>query len=176
MIIKYKDFLPTIDESAFIDDSAKVIGDVVIGKESSVWFNAVIRGDVNSIKIGSFTNIQDNSVLHVTRKKEGIDPEKGMLVIGDYVTIGHNVVLHACTINSYALIGMGAVVLDRVEVGSYSVVAAGSVVKEGFKIPPYTLVAGNPAVIKKNFENREEIEKYLYEAAEAYFSLIKDYK
>ncbi len=176
MIIKYRDSLPVIDETAFIEESAKVIGDVVIGKESSIWFNTVVRGDVNSIKIGSFTNIQDNSVLHVTRKKEGVDPVKGILTIGDYVTIGHSVVLHACTIENYALIGMGAVVLDRAEVGSYSIVAAGSVVKEGFKIPPYTLVAGNPAVIKKTFENREEIEKYLYEAAEAYFSLIKDYK
>jgi carbonic anhydrase/acetyltransferase-like protein (isoleucine patch superfamily) len=177
MIKKYKGISPIIDKSAFIEDSSVVIGEVEIGKKSSVWFKAVIRGDVNSIKIGNYTNIQDGCILHVTsREHYKNNPEKGALVIGDYVTVGHNAVLHGCKISDYSLIGMGAIVLDDAKIGECSVVAAGSVVKEGFVVPPYTLVAGNPAVIKKEFPKTEAVKESFYKAAQNYFDLIEDYK
>ncbi len=177
MLKKYKNIAPLIDKTAFIEDSAFVIGEVEIGKESSVWFNAVIRGDVNSIKIGDYTNIQDGSVLHVTgREHYPNEPEKGKLIIGDYVTVGHNTVLHSCKISDYSLIGMGAVVLDDARIGECSVVAAGSVVKEGFIVPPYTLVAGNPAVVKKEFPKIKEVKEQFYKSAQNYFDLIEEYR
>ena len=177
MLKKYKNIAPTIDKTAFIENTAIVIGEVEIGKLSSIWFNAVIRGDVNSIKIGDYTNIQDGSVLHVTSREHYSDnPQKGELIIGDYVTVGHNAVLHSCKISDYSLIGMGAVVLDDAKIGECSVVAAGSVVKEGFVVPPYTLVAGNPAVIKKEFPKVKEVKEQFYKSAQNYFDLIEDYK
>jgi carbonic anhydrase/acetyltransferase-like protein (isoleucine patch superfamily) len=109
MIHPFKESSPKIDDSAFVVESAQIIGDVVIGEESSVWFNAVIRGDVNHIRIGNYTNIQDGCVLHVARKTHP-------LIVGDEVTVGHNVTLHACTIGSRCLIGMGAIVMDGVEI------------------------------------------------------------
>ena len=177
MLKKYKGIAPNLDSSAYIEDTAVVIGEVKMGKKSSVWFNAVVRGDVNSITIGDYTNIQDGSVLHVTsRMHNPKNPEKGELVIGNYVTVGHGVVLHGCKISDYALIGMGAVVLDDAKIGECSVVAAGSVVKEGFVVPPYTLVAGNPATIKKEFPKTEEVKAQFYKSAQNYFELIEDYK
>lgn len=176
MLLKYKNFYPQIGENSFVEETARVIGDVTIGNFSSVWFYSVLRGDVNYIKIGDYTNVQDGSVLHVTRSV----PETGFngypLEIGNYVTIGHNAIIHACKINDYCLIGMGAIILDNAEIGECSIVAAGSVVKEGFKVPPYTLVAGNPAVIKKELPKTEQTKKMLYQAAKNYFELIGDYK
>ena len=121
MIHPFKGEKPEIDASTLVVESAQIIGDVKIGEESSVWFNAVIRGDVNYIRIGKRTNIQDGCVLHVARKTLP-------LIIGDEVTVGHNVTLHACTIGSQCLIGMGAVVMDGSEVGEQSIVGAGSLV------------------------------------------------
>ena len=177
MLKNYKNITPKVDETGFVESTAVVIGEVEIGKMSSVWFNCVIRGDVNSIKIGNYTNIQDGSVLHVTNRAHNKDnPQKGALVIGDYVTIGHNAVLHGCKISDYSLIGMGAVVLDDAKIGECSIVAAGSVVKEGFIVPPYTLVAGNPAVIKKEFPKVKEVKAQFYKSAQSYFDLIEDYR
>jgi carbonic anhydrase/acetyltransferase-like protein (isoleucine patch superfamily) len=177
MLKRYKNIAPKVDNTAFIEDTAVIIGEVEIGKKSSVWFNAVIRGDVNSIKIGNYTNIQDGSILHVTGREHYLDnPKKGELIIGDYVTVGHNAVLHSCKISDYSLIGMGAVVLDDAKIGECAVVAAGSVVKEGFIVPPYTLVAGNPAVIKKEFPKLKEIKEQFYKSAQNYFDLIEEYK
>jgi carbonic anhydrase/acetyltransferase-like protein (isoleucine patch superfamily) len=177
MLKKYKNISPKLDQTTFVEDTAIVIGDVEIGVQSSVWFYSVIRGDVNSIKIGDYSNIQDGSILHVTNKKHcGDNPKKGELIIGNYVTVGHSVTLHACKISDYALIGMGAVILDDAQIGECSVVAAGSVVKEGFIVPPYTLVAGNPAVIKKEFPKTKEIKEQFYKSAQNYFDLIEDYK
>ncbi|MCK9408760.1 MAG: gamma carbonic anhydrase family protein, partial [Bacteroidetes bacterium] len=116
-IITYKGIHPKIDLSVFIADGVHIIGDVEIGKDSSVWFNTVIRGDVNFIRIGERTNIQDNTVVHVTNKRFPTH-------IGSNVTIGHSAVIHACTINDYSLIGMGAVILDDANIGKYSLVAA----------------------------------------------------
>src|SRR3989304_7449039 len=117
MLKPYKGILPRIDESAFIEDSAQIIGDVEIGARSSIWFNAVVRGDVHYIRIGERTNVQDNSVLHVTK-------DTYPLIIGSDVTIGHNAVLHGCVVKDRCLIGMGAIILDNAEIGEDSIIGA----------------------------------------------------
>lgn len=166
MIRKYKDKLPQIHETAFIEDSAQVIGDVVVGKESSVWFNTTIRGDVNYIRIGDRTNVQDNCVLHVTK---GTHP----LVIGSDVTIGHSVTLHGCIVKDRCLLGMGSIVLDGAEVGEDSIIGAGALVTEGMKVEPGTLVVGVPARKARKLTD-EEIERIKKSAAN-YIEYMKDY-
>jgi carbonic anhydrase/acetyltransferase-like protein (isoleucine patch superfamily) len=167
MIRQYKGKTPEIDSSAYIDDSAHVIGDVVIGEESSVWFNATIRGDVNYIRIGARTNIQDSSVLHVTK---GTHP----LFIGSEVTVGHNVTLHGCTIKDRCLIGMGAIVLDGAEIGEDSIVGAGALVKEGMRVKPGTLVVGVPAREVRQLTD-EEVQR-IKTSAGNYIDYMSDYK
>ncbi len=166
MIHPFKEKKPQIDASALIMESAQIIGDVVIGEESSVWFNAVIRGDVNHIRIGKYTNIQDGCVLHVARRTLP-------LIIGDEVTIGHNVILHACTIGSQCLIGMGAIVMDGADIGEQSIVGAGSLVTPGTKIPPRSLVVGSPARVKR--ELTEEEIRGIRESAANYVGDIENY-
>jgi len=144
----YEGKLPNVHSSVFIASGAKIIGDVEIGKDSSVWYNAVIRGDVNFIKIGELTNVQDSSMFHVTH-------ETNPLIIGNKVTIGHSVTLHGCTINDLCLIGMGAVVLDGAVIESQSVVAAGAVVTPNFTVPSGTLAAGIPAKIIRPLKESE---------------------
>ncbi len=144
----YKDKLPDIDDSVFIASGAKIIGDVKIGEGSSVWYNTVIRGDVNYIRIGKMTNVQDCSMLHVTN-------ETNPLIIGDNVTIGHSVTLHGCTVNNLCLIGMGSVVLDYAVIEEGSVVAAGAVVPPKFVVPKGTLVAGVPCKVIRNLSTSE---------------------
>ena len=134
--------LPTVDPSAWIDESAQVIGDVHLGPESSVWMNVVIRGDVHRIRIGARTNVQDGAVVHV---QSGTHPT----TIGDEVTIGHGAIVHGCTIEDRCLIGMGAILLNGVRVGTGSIVAAGSLLTEGFEVPPRSLVMGSPAKIRR---------------------------
>ena len=148
MLRPYRSILPRVHATAFIDDSAQVIGDVEIGEESGVWMNAVIRGDVNTIRIGRQTNIQDGCVVHVMR---GTHPTS----IGDQVTIGHAVVLHGCTIRDRCLIGIGAILLNGAEIGEDSVVAAGTLVTEGTKFPPRSLLMGRPAVRKRDLRDDE---------------------
>lgn len=138
-----------------------------IGKDSSVWFNSVVRGDVNYVRIGERTNIQDNTVLHVTHKKYA-------LRIGSNVTVGHGVVLHGCSVGNAVLIGMGSIVLDNVTVQSHSLVAAGSVVPEGFEVPEGMLVAGVPARIKRPLK-REEID-FLEQSAANYLKYVQSYR
>ena len=136
-------YTPQIGEGCFLAVNATVVGDVVLGDGCSVWFNAVLRGDVNSIRIGSNVNIQDGSVRHTLYQKSTIE-------IGDNVSIGHNVTLHGCHVHSYALIGMGSIVMDDAIVGEGAIVAAGSVVLAKTIIEPYSLYAGVPAkFIKK---------------------------
>lgn len=166
MIIEYKGKYPLIDDSVYIAETAVVIGDVVLGKSTSVWFNAVIRGDVNFIRVGERTNIQDGSVLHVTFNKFS-------LTIGNDVTIGHNSTIHGCNIKDNILIGMGAVVLDNALINSNSIVAAGSLVKENFIVPEGVLVAGVPAKIVRNL-NEEEI-KSITQSAVNYIGYAKNY-
>jgi carbonic anhydrase/acetyltransferase-like protein (isoleucine patch superfamily) len=138
LIVPLRGFDPQIGKGCFLAENATVIGDVIIGDECSIWFNTVLRGDVNSIRIGNRVNIQDGSVLHTLYQKSTIE-------IGDDVSVGHNVTLHGCKIKDYALIGMGAVVMDDAVVGEGSIVAAGSVVLSKTIIPPGELWGGAPA-------------------------------
>lgn len=145
IIKSVRGFTPIIGKDCFLADNAAIIGDVVMGDECSVWFSTVLRGDVNSIKIGNRVNIQDGSVLHTLYQKSTIE-------IGDDVSIGHNVVIHGAKIHDYALIGMGAVVMDDAEVGEGALVAAGSVVLSRTKIGPHELWGGAPAKFIKMVE------------------------
>ncbi len=138
----YRGKQPQIAESAYIDPSAVIIGDVVIGEDSSVWPCSVVRGDVHYIRIGARTNIQDGSVLHVMR-------DEYPLILGDDVTIGHSVTLHGCTIESRCLVGMGAVILNGVTIGAGSIVAAGTLLTERTAIPAGSLVMGSPGKVKR---------------------------
>ncbi len=148
MIQSYKGKSPEIHKSVLIAHGAQIIGDVVIGKNSSIWFNCVVRGDVNYIRIGEYTNIQDGSILHVNH----IDY---FLQVGSYVTAGHNCILHGCIIDDNVLIGMGAILLDNCKVGSNSLIAAGTVVKENFVVPQGVLVAGVPGKIIRDLTEKE---------------------
>jgi len=149
--LPYENEFPELEENVFLASGCKIIGDVVIGKDSSVWYNTVVRGDVNYIRIGERTNVQDCSMLHVTNKKHP-------LVIGNNVTIGHSVTLHGCTLKDLCLIGMNAVVLDGAVVEEKSIVAAGSVVKPYFTIPTGKLAAGVPAKIIRDLTEDEMME------------------
>jgi carbonic anhydrase/acetyltransferase-like protein (isoleucine patch superfamily) len=159
--------MPKIHESVFIAEGARIIGDVEIGKDSSIWFNTVVRGDVHSISIGDRTNIQDNCVLHVTHKKYA-------LRIGSNVTVGHNAILHGCIIGDYCLIGMGAIVLDNALLHARSFIAAGAVVQENFEVPEGTLVAGVPAKIKRPLTSEETA--YLERSAQNYVNYVNSYR
>ncbi|MGE5431435.1 MAG: gamma carbonic anhydrase family protein [Syntrophomonadaceae bacterium] len=141
-IYSFKEFTPQIHPEASVFPGVKIIGRVEIGRDSSIWYNSVIRGDVNFIKIGSSTNVQDLSVLHVTGKYP--------LIIGSGVTIGHAVKLHGCTVEDLCLIGIGSIVLDGALVSKNSIVAAGAVVTPGFVVPGGKLVAGIPAKVVRN--------------------------
>lgn len=167
MIIPYKGITPQIHESVFVCEGARIIGDVIIGKYSSVWFNAVVRGDVNYIRIGERTNIQDGSVLHNTYQKYP-------LIIGNDVTIGHGAVVHGCKLNDYVLIGMGAILLDDCEINSNSFIAAGTLVKEHFVVPEGVLVAGSPGKIVRDLTEKE-IQK-IKQSSENYQMYVRNYK
>jgi gamma-carbonic anhydrase len=151
MILSYKGTEPTIADTAFIETSAQIIGDVHIGEDSSVWFNCVIRGDVHHIRIGQSTNVQDGTIIHVTN---GLYPT----IVGNYVTIGHGAILHGCTVKDRSLIGIGAIVLDNAVIGEESFVAAGSLVTPGTIIPPRSMVMGSPARVRREV-SAEEIER-----------------
>jgi carbonic anhydrase/acetyltransferase-like protein (isoleucine patch superfamily) len=145
----YQSILPTVHPTAFVDVSAQVIGDVHLGAESSVWMNAVVRGDVNAIRIGRRTNIQDLTLVHVMR-------ETHPTTIGDDVTIGHSAVIHGCTIEDRCLIGMGAILLNGAHIGTGSIVAAGALVPEGMVIPPGSMVMGMPARVRRALTPEED--------------------
>ena len=167
MIHTYQGTRPTLHSSVFVAEGVHIIGDVEIGKESSVWFNTVIRGDVNFIRIGERTNVQDNCVLHVTH-------DTYPLIIGSDVTIGHGAIVHAATVKDCCLIGMGAKVLDDATIGSYSLIAAGAVVMEHFEVPEGSLVAGVPGRVKRMLtaEEREQIAQ----SARNYVEYVKTYR
>lgn len=148
MIRTFGGIKPTIPTSCFIETTAAVIGDVVMGEDCSVWFNAVIRGDVHFIRIGERTNVQDLCMLHVTH-------DTHPLTIGSDVTIGHNVVLHGCTIQDRVLVGMGAIIMDGAVIGEDSVVGAGALVVAGTIVPPKSLILGSPAKIKRPVTEKE---------------------
>jgi carbonic anhydrase/acetyltransferase-like protein (isoleucine patch superfamily) len=149
MIRSFQGIQPKIDASAFVAETAVIIGDVEMGPQSSVWYNCVVRGDVNRIRIGARSNVQDLSMLHVTHKKNAEDPG-APLIIGDDVTIGHSVTLHGCTLLNGCFIGMQAMVMDRAVVGEGALVGARALVTEGTIIPPNTLWVGAPAKYKRD--------------------------
>ncbi len=136
---------PRVDPSAFVAPGAVVIGDVELGPEASVWYQSVLRGDINWIRIGARSSIQDGTVIHVAHRGDGA-------TVGSEVVVGHRVVLHGCVVEDGCLIGMGAVVLDRAVIGAGSIVAAGAVVPPGMKVPPGTLVAGVPAKVRRELD------------------------
>ena len=167
MLRPFRGVSPRIHPTAFIDDSAQVIGDVDIGEESSVWMCAVVRGDVNAIRVGRRTNIQDGAVVHVMSATHPT-------TIGDNVTIGHGAIVHGCTIESQCLIGMGAILLNGAHVGSGSIVAAGALVVENMKVPPKSLVMGSPGKVKRLLTHAEIAEIQTY--ADRYVAYQREYR
>jgi carbonic anhydrase/acetyltransferase-like protein (isoleucine patch superfamily) len=159
MIRTFQGTKPTIPTSCFIEETGVVIGDVVLGEHCSVWFHAVIRGDVHYIRIGNRTNVQDLCMLHITH-------DTHPLIIGNEVTIGHGVILHGCTIKDRVLIGMGAIIMDGVVIGEDSVVGAGALITEQTIVPPNSLILGSPAKITRSV-TAEEI-AWIKESAENY--------
>lgn len=148
MIKEFRGIKPKIHETVFVAENASIIGDVEIGENSSVWFNSVVRGDVNHIKIGARSNIQDGSIIHVSSKTHPT-------IIEDEVTLGHRATLHGCRVETGCLIGIGAIVLDGVRVGKNSLVAAGSLLTPNTQIPPGSLVLGSPARVKRRLTTDE---------------------
>lgn len=167
MILPFEGKVPKLHESVFVVDSACIIGDVEIGKDSSVWFNTVIRGDVNYIRIGERTNIQDLSMLHV---EKDVYP----LFIGNEVTIGHNVTLHGCRIKDRCLIGMGVIILNNAEIGEESIIGAGTLITENTIIPPRSLVIGSPGRVKRQI-TVEEL-KWIKRSARNYVNYVRRYR
>jgi carbonic anhydrase/acetyltransferase-like protein (isoleucine patch superfamily) len=167
VIRRFKDHQPRIHASCFIEDSAQVIGDVEIGEDSSVWFNTVIRGDVNPITIGRRTNIQDLSMIHVLK-------DRYATVIGDDVTVGHHVVLHGCRLGDRILVGMGAILMDDVEVADDCVIAAGALLTPGTRIPAGSLVLGSPAKVKRGLDAKERA--WLLESSHNYVTYSREHR
>jgi carbonic anhydrase/acetyltransferase-like protein (isoleucine patch superfamily) len=155
VIRSYQGVRPQIPANCYIDPSAQVIGDVVLGERASIWMNAVVRGDVNSIRIGSASNVQDCAVLHGMRHLYPVH-------VGEMVTIGHNATVHGCVVEDEVLVGIGAIILNQARVGSGSIIAAGAVIPEGMIIPPASLVAGVPGRVKRQLgdADREMIRRY----------------
>jgi len=166
MIRSYEGIRPRLGERAFVDPSAQVIGDVELGEDASVWMNAVVRGDVNRIRVGARTNVQDNSVLHVTSEHP--------TTLGEDVTVAHSVTLHGCTVERLCLIGIGAIVLNGAVVGEESIVAAGSLVPEGMQVPPRSLVMGAPAKVRRPVTEEERAGLRHY--AQAYLGYKESYR
>lgn len=155
VILPVRGISPQIPESCFVAPNATIVGDVIMGESCSVWFNAVIRGDVNSIRMGNKVNIQDGACIHATYEKTKVD-------LGNNVSVGHNAIVHGCTVQDNVLIGMGAIVMDNAEIGSNSIIAAGAVVLENTKVEPGSIYAGVPARKVKNISPeliRGEIER-----------------
>ena len=167
MIAAYAGLTPRLDPTVFVVESATVIGDVVIGAESSIWFGAVVRGDIESIRIGARSNVQDNATLHVVGGKFGT-------TLGDGVTVGHNAVVHGCVVEDGVLVGMGAIVLDGAVIGAESLIAAGALVAPGTRIPPRSLVLGQPGKVVRPI-NDDELERIRSSAAN-YVGYAKRYR
>jgi carbonic anhydrase/acetyltransferase-like protein (isoleucine patch superfamily) len=148
MLRPHRGRVPVIDPTAYIDPTAQVIGDVEVGAESSVWMNAVVRGDVNTIRIGARSNVQDGTIIHVMH-------ETHPTTIGDDVTIGHGAIVHGCTLGHRILIGMGAILLNGVTVGDDAIVAAGTLLPEGMVVPPRSMVMGSPGKVKRLLSKAE---------------------
>lgn len=174
MVHNFKDISPKIGEKSWVAPSADVIGDVTIGKDCSIWFGCVVRGDVHYITIGDRTNIQDLSMIHVTHYKKADKSDGNPTVIGNDVTIGHRVMLHGCTIEDACLIGMSATILDGAVIGKESIVGAGALVTKNKVFPPRSLIMGSPAKVVKELSDEEV--KELYASASRYVNFKEDYR
>ena len=160
MIRSYNGITPQIPDTCYVDDSAQLIGDVVVGEHASVWMNAVLRGDVHSIRVGHYSNIQDCCVLHGMKELYGVS-------VGDYVTVGHSVTLHGCTVEDRCLIGMGAIILNGAQIGAGSIIAAGTLIPEKTVVEPKSLWMGSPGRFTRKLNEKDEemilryVENYL---------------
>lgn len=155
MIRAYKGINPTIPSSCYVDESAQIVGDVVLGEHASVWMNAVLRGDVHEIRIGAHSNIQDCSVLHGMKQQYGV-------YVGEYVTVGHSVLLHGCRIEDHCLIGMGSIILNGAVIGEGSIIAAGTLIPEKTVVEPHSLWMGSPGKCRRRLgeEDQKTIMRY----------------
>ncbi len=166
MIRPYQGILPKIPASCYVDPSAQILGDVVLGDRASVWMNAVLRGDVNSIRVGNCSNVQDCAVLHGQRNLYPV-------IVGDWVTIGHNATVHGCVVEDMCVIGMGATVLNNARIGEGCIIAAGSVVPEHTVVPPRTLWAGVPAKLRRDLTDKDRA--LIQEYAKNYLDYVEIY-
>ena len=166
MIRSYQGRLPQIPASCYVDISAQVTGDVTLGEHSSVWMNAVLRGDVNSIRVGANSNVQDCAVLHGQRNLYPV-------IVGDWVTIGHNATVHGCVVEDECLIGMGVTILNNSRIGEGSIIAAGAVVPEHTVVPPRTLWAGVPAKLRRELDDKDRA--LIREYAQNYLDYVEIY-
>jgi carbonic anhydrase/acetyltransferase-like protein (isoleucine patch superfamily) len=155
MIRSFKGTSPTIPASCYVDPSAQILGDVVLGEHSSVWMNAVLRGDVHSIRLGAHSNVQDCSVLHGMKEQYGVS-------VGEYVTVGHSVTLHGCVVEDRCLIGMGSIILNGARIGAGSIIAAGTLIPEKTIVEPGSLWMGSPGKFRRqlNEQDQESILRY----------------
>lgn len=165
-ILSYRGVKPQFDETVYVAPGVFVIGDVSIGACANIWYNTVLRGDIQPIKIGKYTNIQDNSTVHVMYDHPAI--------IGDYVTVGHGAIIHGCNVGNNCLIGMGAIILGYAEIGDNCIIAAGSLIPERKKIPPNSLVMGSPGKVVRTL-TEEEIQG-IRESALKYHEVAKKYQ
>lgn len=165
MIQPFEEHIPSLPKECYVADSASVIGNVTLGNQASVWFGVVLRGDIEPIRIGERSNIQDNSVAHTSN---GLP-----VVVGDDVTVGHNVTLHGCTVGNNCLIGMGAILLDGAQVGNNCIVGAGALVKQGQEIPAGSMAIGSPARVIRKLSAKEIAD--LRRSADRYVDLLKRY-
>ena len=174
-VYPYKNIWPTIDADTMIAPGAKVIGRVTLKKGVSIWHNAVLRGDVHDIVIGEYSNIQDNSTVHCDSGISGLSPTGLPTIVGKNVTVGHNCVLHACTIEDDCLIGMSATILDGAVIGRGSVIGAGALVTKGTVIPPFSLVVGVPGKVVKTLPEEATLRQKQFQT-EHYYGLSQAYK
>jgi len=174
MILRYKDWFPTWGENSWFAPDSTIIGNVSFGRECSVWFGCVIRGDVHYIKIGDRTNIQDLTMIHVTHYKKSDMSDGYPTIIGNDVTVGHRVMLHGCIIEDACLIGMNSTILDGAVIGKESIVGAGALVTGGKKFPPRSLILGSPAKVVRELTQKEVDE--LYASAKRYVGFKEQYR
>ena len=174
MLLKFKDWTPTLKKNAWVAEGSSVIGRVSMGEDSAVWFGCVVRGDVHFITIGDRTNIQDLSMIHVTHHKKDDMSDGNPTHIGNDVTVGHRVMLHGCTVEDACLIGMSATILDGAVIGKESIVGAGSLVTKNKVFPPRSLIMGSPAKVVRSLSD-EEVEE-LYASAARYVKFKNQYQ
>ena len=166
MIRTYQGIAPQFPETSYVDDTAQLIGNVVLGEHSSIWMNAVLRGDVHEIRVGHYSNIQDNCVLHGMKEQYGV-------YLGDYVTVGHNAILHGCKIEDRCLIGMGSIILNGAVIGAGSIIAAGTLIAEKTIVEPNSLWLGSPGKFRRGLDKSDE--EMILRYAENYIGYKKQY-